>query len=165
VILGKQWRAEPEEVKLHFKKLAEELKKKHAEEHPDYQYTPRKPSEKKRRGISCPSSTSRQSIPLKSPLSMTTSSPNALTTPLCTNVQNSQATDPRYLDPLDSLNVMFEAGDLIGDHTKFGTSAFDTLFQHVQGDYSRTSLFPQLDIPEQSFGDSFDFPEFRADCF
>ncbi|KAL4860448.1 hypothetical protein BDV12DRAFT_205047 [Aspergillus spectabilis] len=166
VILGKQWRAEPEEVKLHFKNLAEEFKKKHAEEHPDYQYTPRKPSEKKRRGISCPSSKpSKQSIPLESSLSMTTSSPNAFTPPVCLNVQNSQATDARYLDPLDGLNVMFGAGDLTGDHTNFGADAFDTLFQQVQGDYSRISLFPQLDIPEQSFGDSFEFPDFTADCF
>ena len=49
LILGKQWRDESEEVKDRFKALAEELKKQHLRDHPDYQYQPRKPTEKKRR--------------------------------------------------------------------------------------------------------------------
>lgn len=49
VILGKKWKSEPDEVKAHFKKLANEIKAKHMQDHPDYQYAPRKPSEKKRR--------------------------------------------------------------------------------------------------------------------
>jgi len=40
---------ESEAVKDEFKALAEKLKRKHFLEHPDYQYRPRKPSEKKRR--------------------------------------------------------------------------------------------------------------------
>ena len=47
--MGKQWRDESEDVKNGFKELAEELKKQHLRDHPDYQYQPRKPSEKKRR--------------------------------------------------------------------------------------------------------------------
>jgi hypothetical protein len=49
VILGKRWKSEPDEVKAHYKQLADEIKAKHMQEHPDYQYAPRKPSEKKRR--------------------------------------------------------------------------------------------------------------------
>lgn len=52
VTLGKQWNNEPEHVKAHFKALANEAKRKHAEDYPDYQYSPRKPSEKKRRILS-----------------------------------------------------------------------------------------------------------------
>lgn len=48
-ILGKQWKAESQTVKDEFKALAEQAKEKHLLEHPDYQYRPRKPSEKKRR--------------------------------------------------------------------------------------------------------------------
>jgi hypothetical protein len=48
-MLGKQWKSEPEHVKGHFRGLASDIKRKHAEDHPDYQYTPRKQSEKKRR--------------------------------------------------------------------------------------------------------------------
>ncbi|KAK5087060.1 hypothetical protein LTR05_004231 [Lithohypha guttulata] len=47
--LGKRWKAEPEHVKAKYKKLAQELKAKHAVQHPNYQYAPRKPGEKKRR--------------------------------------------------------------------------------------------------------------------
>ncbi|KAL1959620.1 hypothetical protein VTO42DRAFT_1655 [Malbranchea cinnamomea] len=49
VLLGKKWKAETAETKAHFKALADEIKRKHAEKHPNYQYAPRKPSEKKRR--------------------------------------------------------------------------------------------------------------------
>ncbi|OAP53959.1 hypothetical protein AYL99_11839 [Fonsecaea erecta] len=49
VILGKKWRAESEQVRTHFKQLAETIKARHALENPGYQYSPRKPSEKKRR--------------------------------------------------------------------------------------------------------------------
>ena len=49
VILGKRWKAEPDEVKARYKQLADDIKAKHMQEHPDYQYAPRKPSEKKRR--------------------------------------------------------------------------------------------------------------------
>ena len=38
-----------EETKAHFKEAADTLKKKHLEAHPNYQYQPRKSSEKKRR--------------------------------------------------------------------------------------------------------------------
>src|SRR5437763_10346675 len=49
VMLGKRWKTESDDVKAHFKHLADEIKAKHLQEHPDYQYAPRKPSEKKRR--------------------------------------------------------------------------------------------------------------------
>lgn len=49
IILGKQWQNEEAEVKALFKAIAEDIKKKHLSAHPDYQYQPRKPTEKKRR--------------------------------------------------------------------------------------------------------------------
>ena len=48
-MLGEQWSREPTEIKARWKAVAEEIKKKHSEMFPDYQYQPRKPSEKKRR--------------------------------------------------------------------------------------------------------------------
>ncbi|KAL2814387.1 hypothetical protein BDW59DRAFT_167174 [Aspergillus cavernicola] len=166
VILGKQWKAEAEDVKLHFKNLAEEFKKKHAEEHPDYQYTPRKPSEKKRRATSRQSpKSSKRSIPLESPPSMTASSPNAFTPPMFPDIQNVHTTVEGHMDPLDSMNGMFNPNVLVGEHTNYGTNSFDALFQQVQGDHGRTPLFPELDIAERSIGDSFEFPDFAADCF
>lgn len=49
VILGTQWKDEIESTKARYISLAQKLKVKHFLEHPDYQYQPRKPSEKKRR--------------------------------------------------------------------------------------------------------------------
>ncbi|KAL4930214.1 HMG-box domain-containing protein [Aspergillus undulatus] len=166
VILGKQWRAEPEEAKLHFKNLAEEFKKKHAEEHPDYQYTPRKSSEKKRRATSRSSpKPSKRSMPFESPPSINTLSPNMFTPPMCPDTQNIHNASTTYMGSFDNLNVMFGASGLAEEPTDFGTNAFDSLFQQAHGDYGRPALFPQLDIAEQSFRGSFEFPDFAADCF
>ena len=49
VILGTQWKDETESTKARYVGLAKKLKIKHFLEHPNYQYQPRKPSEKKRR--------------------------------------------------------------------------------------------------------------------
>ncbi|KAJ5271308.1 High mobility group superfamily [Penicillium chrysogenum] len=48
-ILGARWNNESPEVREQFTHLADELKKEHAIKHPDYQYAPRRPSERKRR--------------------------------------------------------------------------------------------------------------------
>ncbi|OQE16870.1 hypothetical protein PENFLA_c026G03890 [Penicillium flavigenum] len=48
-ILGARWNNESPEVREQFTRLADELKKEHAIKHPDYQYAPRRPSERKRR--------------------------------------------------------------------------------------------------------------------
>lgn len=166
VILGKQWRAEPEEAKLHFKNLAEEFKKKHAEEHPDYQYTPRKPSEKKRRATSRPlSKPSKRPLPVESPPSMTTSSPNAFSPTVYPDMPNDHNTGAGYMGSLDDMNVMLDIGDLAEESANFGSNAFDSLFQQVPGDYNGAGIFPQLEIADQPFGDSFEFPDFSADCF
>ncbi|KAL8737542.1 MAG: hypothetical protein Q9181_001594 [Wetmoreana brouardii] len=49
IMLGQQWQKETAETKAQFKLMAEDIKKKHLHAHPDYQYQPRKPTEKKRR--------------------------------------------------------------------------------------------------------------------
>ncbi|KAL8781512.1 MAG: hypothetical protein Q9213_005985 [Squamulea squamosa] len=49
IMLGQQWQNETADIKGQFKSMAEEIKKKHLSAHPNYQYQPRKPAEKKRR--------------------------------------------------------------------------------------------------------------------
>lgn len=49
MILGKRWHKETPEVRLHYKELADECKRKHQEKYPNYRYTPRKPNQVKRR--------------------------------------------------------------------------------------------------------------------
>jgi hypothetical protein len=48
-IIGLQWQNETPEVKALYKDLADKVKQEHSEKHPDYQYQPRKSSDKKRR--------------------------------------------------------------------------------------------------------------------
>ncbi|EXJ53687.1 uncharacterized protein A1O5_13042 [Cladophialophora psammophila CBS 110553] len=49
IVLGRRWRNESEQVRAHFKDLADKIKARHAAENPGYQYAPRKSSELKRR--------------------------------------------------------------------------------------------------------------------
>ncbi|KAL8659681.1 MAG: hypothetical protein Q9226_000306 [Calogaya cf. arnoldii] len=49
IMLGQQWQNEAAEIKAQFKSTADEIKKAHLSAHPNYQYKPRKPAEKKRR--------------------------------------------------------------------------------------------------------------------
>ncbi|KAM3455084.1 hypothetical protein MY3296_002654 [Beauveria thailandica] len=48
-VLGKAWNAEPPEVRQRYKEMSEKIKKALLEQHPQYQYQPRKPSERRRR--------------------------------------------------------------------------------------------------------------------
>ncbi|KAI9798912.1 MAG: hypothetical protein M1826_005615 [Phylliscum demangeonii] len=49
VILGSQWKTETAEIKARYQELAQFIKEQHRIQHPDYQYQPRKASERKRR--------------------------------------------------------------------------------------------------------------------
>src|SRR5947207_5169217 len=49
IIIGHLWKAESPELRREYQKAADDLKERHRKEYPDYQYRPRKPSEKKRR--------------------------------------------------------------------------------------------------------------------
>lgn len=48
-IIAAKWRSESPEVREQFKVLADKMKQQHAIDHPDYQYSPRRPGEKPRR--------------------------------------------------------------------------------------------------------------------
>jgi len=49
VIIGNKWKNEDEAVKDTFRARANEVKRNHNEQHPEYQYQPRKPSQKRKR--------------------------------------------------------------------------------------------------------------------
>nr|QLL26890.1 MAT1-2-1 [Elsinoe australis] len=48
-LIGAMWKKEPQSVRDEWKRKADFAKIQHEQQHPDYQYQPRKPSEKKRR--------------------------------------------------------------------------------------------------------------------
>jgi hypothetical protein len=138
VILGKQWEAEPEQATL--------------------QETGGRVQEEARRSTHCllihptkvlreevswgllPFFKSKQSIPLESSLSMTTSSPNAFPLPTCSNVQNSHR--PQRLGPSGWPKRYVRRWCLTGDHTNFGTRAFDTFFSKFRATIAGLHYFP-----------------------
>nr|AGS13705.1 HMG mating-type protein MAT1-2-1 [Aspergillus lentulus] len=165
IMLGKQWKDEDEEVKAQFRTLAEELKKKHAEDHPDYHYTPRKPSERKRRV------SSRQ-------FSKNTMPAALLDTPASTNIPSDVST-PAMLQGMPVGDIDFNAAfegvpgmDAIMTHNgmpedqqyHFEPNAFDLMHQ-MQNDYNKAALYQQLSLPHGQIGENFEFTDFISDCF
>ncbi|KAI9819212.1 MAG: hypothetical protein M1827_007368 [Pycnora praestabilis] len=90
IILGSQWKNESPTAKAHFNSIAESLKRQHSKDHPQYQYQPRKPSEKKRR------MTRRKAAVLAgASVSSTTASDNSISS----NVSSLPVSSPGALDP------------------------------------------------------------------
>ena len=165
IILGKQWKAESEEVKMQFRNMAEELKKKHAEDHPDYHYTPRKPSEKKRRASSrqYSKSTKRQKSP-----ALTNDTSDSSTPSMYSSMQLDNMPIDTSLDSLAAIDIVLSPDELPGDYAlQFDSDTFDNLLQQVQGDCGKTAttLFPQFNFTERPVGESFEFSDLIADCY
>ncbi|KAH8428988.1 uncharacterized protein LDX57_006659 [Aspergillus melleus] len=125
-------KSEAEEVKRQFRQQAEDLKTKHAEEHPDYHYSPRKPSERKRRASS--RQDRKTSLSAKSPKS-----------PMSTN-EVSDVSTPGYTEPLcmpvddglAGIDIPMPEQPFEFDHM-----AFDTLLEQMRQDSGRDNLFPE----------------------
>lgn len=115
VILGTQWKNEKESTKARYIGLAQKLKVKHFLEHPDYQYQPRKPSEKKRR------MTRRKAAALaESAQSMSSSSTNTTSAldESPSSVEQSTSTIPDLHKTLGG-NAVLELGDETMDDEAF----------------------------------------------
>lgn len=115
IVLGTQWKDETEDTKARYISLAQKLKAKHFLEHPDYQYQPRKPSEKKRR------MTRRKAAALAEP-EQNKSSSSANSTSASdespSSTEQSTAMIPKFPRTLRG-NVTFELGDETMDDEAF----------------------------------------------
>ncbi|RHZ43151.1 HMG-box domain-containing protein [Aspergillus thermomutatus] len=165
IMLGKQWKDESEEVKAQFRNLAEELKKKHAEDHPHYHYTPRKPSERKRRA------SSRQ-------FSKNTKSAAVLDTPASMNVASDVSTPAMHQGmPVGEIDfnaafegvpdmdvIMSPTGILEDQQFHFEPNGFDLIHQ-MENDYNKAALYQQLSLAEGPVGENYEFSDFITDCF
>lgn len=115
IILGTQWKNETESTKARYISLAQKLKVKHFLEHPDYQYQPRKPSEKKRRMTRRKAAALAESEQAKSSSSANTTSASGET---LSNTEQSTATIPDLPKTLGG-NVVLELGDETMDDETF----------------------------------------------
>lgn len=172
IMLGKQWKSEPDEVRAHYKSLADEQKKKHAEEFPDYQYTPRRPCERKRRASSRQYAkhskaaavagmaaggrgTNTNHFQPESPKSMSSAFSSAST----------PGTQPGGMDhDLANLNVFLGPNDLQDEQFNFDTVSFDAMVQQLRTGQNQDLLKP-LDPAEQAAVDSFELSDYITDCF
>ncbi|KAF5862660.1 hypothetical protein ETB97_011298 [Aspergillus alliaceus] len=163
--IWKQWKAESEEAKVQFRSMAEELKRKHAEDHPDYHYTPRKPSEKKRRASSrqCSKPNKRQKSPALTNDTSDTSTPS-----MYSGIQLDNTPVDASLDNIADIDIVLSPDEFSGDYgLHFDTDAFDNFLQQVQSDRgkSATTLYPQLTIAERPVAESFEFSDLISDCY
>ncbi|KAI9035434.1 mating-type HMG-box protein MAT1-2 [Aspergillus affinis] len=128
--------SECEEVKMQFRQQAEDLKRKYADEHLDYHYSPRKPSERKCR------TSSRQhrkiSLSAKSPKSLMSANEasDASTPGIYTEIEIIMVIPMPADDNLAGIDMLMPEQPFEFDH-----EAFDTLLQQVQEDYSRAKSF------------------------
>lgn len=173
-MLGKQWNAESEEVKAHYKVLADDIKRKHAKEHPGYQYAPRKPSEKKRRISSRQFQNDRKpsvsALP-DSPASSTTAPSSNVTTPI--PLHPAVAERLRTVEMNESMadlahmNLAISQNEAMGDVTlDFDSDAFNVLIQQIHNEQEKAMLSQQFgSMNHQTTAETFNFSDFITDCY
>jgi hypothetical protein len=165
IMLGKQWKDEAEEVKSQFRNLAEELKKKHAEDHPDYHYTPRKPSERKRRASSRQFSKNTKPAVLLNTSASTNVSSDVSTPVILRGMTVGEIDFNAAFEGVPGMDAIMTPPCMPEDQQyHFEPNAFDLMHQ-VQNDYNKSALYQQLSLPEGEIGEKFEFTDFISDCF
>ncbi|RAH64040.1 HMG-box domain-containing protein [Aspergillus aculeatinus CBS 121060] len=166
ILLGKQWKAEPEEVKAEWRKLAEETKRKHAEEHPDYQYTPRKPSEKKRRGSSRPESKPTKRFHTPAATSTESEVGSSIPDTSLSTISADAETPNHNLADLESV-VGSDEPAMIGGPYRFSAAELDNLIAEVESENQRAMIFASANfgMNERLAGEPFELSDFLADIY
>lgn len=143
IVLGKQWRNEESAIKDLYKRQADNLKKKHMEEHPHYQYQPRKPSEKKRRMTRRKASAvSNRVDPLEGASTQVVSMPMETSLPMETPL-------PTDLSPVFPVFDKTPAGNPV---VTFGTDEFDDeTFRKLLNEFNEsvTTARPRAEVNNQ----------------
>lgn len=168
-MLGKQWKDEPEEVKAQYKARADELKKKHAEDFPDYQYTPRKPSEKKRRAPSRQYKHANANGLVESPAFATSVASNASTPAMSTRFQPANLGPPVNMNEVNGINVVLGPNAVMDEQFNFNADAFDALVQQVNTNGDSYVMYQELSnggaAEHQAAPESFEFSDFITDFY
>ncbi|OOF98561.1 hypothetical protein ASPCADRAFT_1991 [Aspergillus carbonarius ITEM 5010] len=181
VILGKQWKAESEDIRVEFKALADELKRKHAEAHPDYQYTPRRPSERKRRTSS--RQYPKRTAEYKSP-DLTTTSTETTSPSIDTNVQIDDTGIEGTMNFFTEYNMpIMHTGDLIcsdlipgnmpllsEEHFQLDPETLGSLIEQVQTDFGKgTAIYSptstQINFTDRHIGEAIEFSDYITDLY
>lgn len=170
ILLGKQWKEESEDVKARYRTQADEMKKKHAQDHPNYQYTPRKPSEKKRRAPSRQYKPTQFTLVTEPPASSTSVVSNTPTPSVSAGVQPGDASAPAAMDGMG--NVVLGPNDVVDEQFNINADAFNALVQQVNTNGERYVMYQGVnnagaaaDDQDQTGADSFEFSDFITDLY
>jgi len=173
IMLGKQWKDEPEEVKAQYRAQAEEVKKKHAEKHPNYQYTPRKPSEKKRRASSRQYKPTKVNAVVQSPASGTLIGSNISTPVMPIGFQPNNLSQPGNVNGMNGMNnVVLGPGDMVDEQFNFNAHAYNALVQHTNTNGDQFVMYQDMNNAgaatghqSQNVPEPFEFSDFMTDFY
>ncbi|CAD0086787.1 unnamed protein product [Aureobasidium vineae] len=154
-IIGKMWRDESEPIKKQWKDKAENVKRQHLRDHPDYQYQPRKPHEKKRRmtkrkamALAAQQNTPSTSAPASASASVDANMPAAFTTysPTPSTVSPfSSVTSPAQIVDLANFNDPSLSYSANGDLASFTFDSFQPnqldLFTNLLDEHNTEMMF------------------------
>jgi hypothetical protein len=154
-IIGKMWRDEFESVKKQWKDKAESVKRQHLRDHPDYQYQPRKPHEKKRRmtkrkamALTAQQNTHSVSASTSASASFNADMPSGITTfspTPSTTGPFSSVTSPAQIVDLANLNDPSFHYSANGDLASFTLDSFQPnqldLFNDLMDDHNTEMMF------------------------
>ncbi|PYH80787.1 hypothetical protein BO82DRAFT_433154 [Aspergillus uvarum CBS 121591] len=138
----------------------------HAEGHPDYQYTRRKQTEKKRRGSSRPESkpTKRSRTPAA------TSTESEVGSSIPDTTLSTTSADPEtpnhHLADLESVVGSDESAMMDGPY-RFSAAELDNLIAEVESENQRAMIFASANfgMNERLAGEPFELSDFLADIY
>jgi hypothetical protein len=166
VVLGKQWKQESQHVKAHFQALAEEIKRKHAEAYPNYQYSPRKSTEKKRRTVTPRQPPCRPSelisIPqITSPIEFTTEPPVEQSIRKVMPIRIDSIPFQDFDSHMESQLSDFFLEEMIDyENIEFNEEEFESMIQQAESAQDRAALFEEIAIIPASTTDPNDWMNF-----
>ncbi|KAJ9286288.1 transcriptional regulator family: HMG [Paecilomyces variotii] len=159
VVLGKQWKGESQHVKAHFQALAEQIKRKHSEAYPNYQYTPRKQNDKKRRTV-----TSREprygkrgiiSMTQVSPIEQTTTVPveQSFTTDTPAQIMSDKAVGDCVTYAESQLSDLFLDETINYENVEFDEQEFESMIHRAESAQDKAALFEEVTfVPAGAIG-------------
>ncbi|PYH44971.1 uncharacterized protein BP01DRAFT_392291 [Aspergillus saccharolyticus JOP 1030-1] len=136
------------------------LDRKHAEEHPDYQYTPRKPSEKKRRGAARP-----KAKPAKR--TRTTTARNTTLGVSSSGLNNNLSATGADADTPNNHIINSNETALAEGTYRFTAAELDSLIAEVESENQRAMIFASANfgMNERLAGEAFELSDFLVDIY
>lgn len=143
IMLGKQWKEE-EEAKAQYKAQADYLKKKDVEDYHDYQYTPHKPSEKKRRAPARQYKHVNVNGLVESVASATSVSFNVSISVMSTALQLGNLGLPGNIHEVNGMKLVLESNAMMYEQFNFKADAFNALVQQVNNNGDLYVMYQEL---------------------